>query len=125
MSVTQTSVVAGGSFLIQELPYDNLLTPDDLDEEHRMIRQTAERFMLERVMPNLEKVEHKEKGLLPQLIREAAELGLVGAEIPEQYGGMGLDLLCTMLITEETIAFENPESSTTLPNIAPSRNTGK
>lgn len=98
---SDATVFPGGAFLLQDFPVDTLLTPDNLSEEHRMIRQTAERFMVERVMPNVEKLEHKDHETLKTLLREAADLGLLGAEIPEAYGGMGLDLLSTMLITEE------------------------
>lgn len=98
---SDATVFPGGTFLLQDFPVQDLLTPDNLSEEHRMIRQTAERFMVERVMPNVEKLEHKDHETLKTLLREAADLGLLGAEIPEDYGGMGLDLLSTMLITEE------------------------
>ncbi len=98
---SDATVFPGGAFLLQDFPVETLLTPDNLSEEHRMIRQTAERFMVERVMPNVEKLEHKDHETLKTLLREAADLGLLGAEIPEAYGGMGLDLLSTMLITEE------------------------
>lgn len=102
MTITSNAqVFPGGAFLIQEFPVEQLLTPDKLDEEHRMIRDTAQRFMVERVMPNAEKLEKGDHETLKQLLREAAEIGLLGAEIPEDYGGMGVDLLSTMLITEE------------------------
>lgn len=103
MTITSSDaqVFPGGAFLIQDAPVEALLTVDDLSEEHRMIRQTAERFMLERVMPNADKIEKKDHETLKTMLREAADLGLLGAEIPEAYGGMGLDLLSTMLITEE------------------------
>lgn len=100
-TTSDAQVFPGGAFLTHDFPVSELLTPDNLSEEHRMIKQTAERFMLERVMPNAEKLENKEHEILKTLLREAAELGLLGAEIPEEYGGTGLDLLSTMLITEE------------------------
>ncbi|MFN8610131.1 MAG: acyl-CoA dehydrogenase family protein [Vulcanimicrobiota bacterium] len=101
MSITDTQVFPGGAFLTQDFPVDALLTPDNLSEEHRMISQTAERFMVERVMANAEKIEKKDHEMLKTVLRESAELGLLGAEIPEEYGGTGLDLLSMMLITEQ------------------------
>lgn len=101
MSATDTQVFPGGAFLTQDFPVSALLTPDNLSEEHRMISQTAERFMVERVMANADKIENKDHEMLKTVLREAAELGLLGAEIPEEYGGTGLDLLSTMLITEQ------------------------
>lgn len=91
----------GGAFLLRPMPAELLLTPENLSEEHRMIRSTAERFMSERVLPQAERIEGKDFELLKGLMREAAELGLIGTEIPEEYGGLGLDLLSAMLITEE------------------------
>jgi len=103
MSITSpdTQVFPGGAFLTQDYPVAELLTPDNLSEEHRMISQTAERFMVERVMANADKIEKKDLEMLKTMLRESAELGLLGAEIPEEYGGTGLDLLSTMLITEQ------------------------
>jgi len=103
MSITSpdTQVFPGGAFLTQDFPVAELLTPDNLSEEHRMIAQTAERFMVERVMTNADKIEKKDHEMLKTVLRESAELGLLGAEIPEEYGGTGLDLLSTMLITEQ------------------------
>jgi alkylation response protein AidB-like acyl-CoA dehydrogenase len=103
MSITSsdTQVFPGGAFLTQDFSVADLLTPDNLSEEHRMISQTAERFMVERVMANADKIEKKDHEMLKTVLRESAELGLLGAEIPEEYGGTGLDLLSTMLITEQ------------------------
>lgn len=94
-------LVPGGSFLIEEFPPEALFSPDNLDEEHRMIQETARRFMLEEVLPKNQRIEEKEPGLMVSLLRKAGELGLLGAEFPEEYGGLGLDRLSTMLITEE------------------------
>ncbi len=66
-----------------------------------MIRETVASFMADKVMPNLERLENKDTAYLKQTLLEAAELGLLGAEIPEQYGGMELDLLSLMLIGEQ------------------------
>lgn len=102
MTITQESMqAAGGSFLLEEFPPAELFTPDELSEEHRMIRDTAERFMLDRVMPNMDKLENRDFDLMKSILKEAADLGLLGAEIPERYGGLALDLLSLMLIGEQ------------------------
>lgn len=98
---TLTQKPTGGGFLIGETSPSNVFTPDNLSEEHRMIRETVASFMNDKVMPNLEKIEGKDIALLKKTLLEAAELGLLGAEIPEQYGGMELDLLSLMLIGEQ------------------------
>ncbi|MEW6281738.1 MAG: acyl-CoA dehydrogenase family protein [Candidatus Eremiobacterota bacterium] len=86
---------------MEEFPPEDLFTPDELTEEHRMIQDTARRFMLDQVMPNAEQLEKNDLELLVKLLKKAGDLGLLGAEIPEEYGGMGLDLLSSMLISEE------------------------
>lgn len=91
----------GGGFLLGESATENIFTPDNLSEEHRMIRETVASFMGDKVMPNLERIEGKDTAYLKQTLLEAAEIGLLGAEIPEQYGGMELDLLSLMLIGEQ------------------------
>lgn len=92
----------GGAFLLEaEKSHKNLFTPDSLSEEHRMIRDMVASFMNDKVMPNVERIEGQEKGLMVNILREGAELGLLGAEIPEEHGGMGLDILSLMLIGEQ------------------------
>lgn len=91
----------GGAFLLEESSPDHIFTPDSLSEEHRMIRDMVASFMEDKVMPNVEQIEHQEGGIMKKILKEAAELGLLGAEIPEQYGGMELDILSLMLIGEQ------------------------
>lgn len=98
---TLISKATGGGFLIGESAADSIFTPDNLSEEHRMIRETVASFMADKVMPNMERIENKDTAYLKQTLLEAAELGLLGAEIPEEYGGMELDLLSLMLIGEQ------------------------
>ncbi|MGE0493485.1 MAG: acyl-CoA dehydrogenase family protein [Vulcanimicrobiota bacterium] len=103
MTIAQDNATqyAGGSFLLEDFPPAELFTPDELSEEHRMIRATAERFMLEEVMPNVDRIESKDLDFMRSVLRKAADLGLLGAEIPERYGGLALDLLSLMLIGEQ------------------------
>lgn len=91
----------GGGFLIGESAPAEVFTPDNLSQEHRMIRETVASFMNDKVMPNIDKIESKDLAFLKKTLLEAAELGLLGAEIPEEYGGMELDLLSLMLIGEQ------------------------
>jgi alkylation response protein AidB-like acyl-CoA dehydrogenase len=98
---TLISKASGGGFLLGESATESIFTPDNLSEEHRMIRETVASFMADKVMPHLERLENKDTAYLKQTLLEAAELGLLGAEIPEQYGGMELDLLSLMLISEQ------------------------
>ena len=98
---TLTEKKIGGAFLLAESTFEGLVTPDNLSEEHRMIREMVASFMNDKIMPDVEKLEAQEPGLMKQKLLDAAELGLLGAEIPEEHGGMGLDLLSLMIIGEQ------------------------
>ncbi len=92
--------IAGGSFLIEDRTPDEVFTPEDFSEQHLLIAQTAEEFATKEIVPNIEKLERKDFGLLRELVRKAGELGLSGADVPEQYGGMEMDKVTSALIAE-------------------------
>src|SRR5437868_9600771 len=79
--------IAGGSFLIEDRQPEEVFTPEDFTDEHRQIAQTTEEFALKEIVPNLEKIEHKEFAVTRDLIKKASELGLTSVDIPEEYGG--------------------------------------
>ena len=92
--------IAGGSFLIEERTPTEVFTPEDFTEQHLLIAQTAEEFANKEIVPNIEKLEQKDFALLRELVRKAGELGLSGADVPEQYGGMELDKVTSALIAD-------------------------
>src|ERR1700746_1978946 len=92
--------IAGGSFLIEERKPEEVFTPEDFTEQHLLIARTAEEFAIKEIVPNVEKLEHKDFVLLRELVRKAGELGLSGADVPEQYGGMELDKVTSALIAD-------------------------
>ena len=92
--------ITGGDFLIKEVACEDIFTPEEWNEEHLMMRQTAIDFINARVIPNLDAIDDMQEGLMPSLLDEAGELGLVGAAVPEEYGGMGLDFKSSMVVTE-------------------------
>ncbi|HZU23527.1 MAG TPA: acyl-CoA dehydrogenase family protein [Terriglobales bacterium] len=94
------SKVAGGSFLIEDRALHEVFTPEDFSEQHQLIAQTAEEFAQKEIVPNIDRIEHKEFELTRELIRKASELGLSSADIPEQYGGMELDKVSSAIIAE-------------------------
>jgi alkylation response protein AidB-like acyl-CoA dehydrogenase len=67
-----------------------------------MMKQTAKDFIISRVLPNLDAIDAQEEGLMPKLLEEAGELGLLSSSIPESLGGMGMDFKTSMIITEGT-----------------------
>jgi alkylation response protein AidB-like acyl-CoA dehydrogenase len=93
-------IVNGGSFLIEERSPSEVFTPEDFTEEHRMIAETTRQFIDNEVTPQLDQLEQHDWDLSRRLIKEAAELGLIGANIPEEYGGLGLDQTSGALVGE-------------------------
>ncbi|MBI2816116.1 MAG: acyl-CoA dehydrogenase family protein [Acidobacteria bacterium] len=98
---TSGAPIRGGSFLIEERRPEDIFTPEDFTEQHRLILQTADRFMREEVLPRWQQIEHQEPGLTEKLLRQAGELGLLSIDIPEAYGGMELDIASSMIATEQ------------------------
>ena len=99
---TQTPVIAaiGGSFLIETRTPDEIFTYEDLSEEQRMIADTARDFMENEVVPRLDEILAHKFEVSHELMEKAGELGLLGVEIPEEYGGLGLDKVSGSLVSE-------------------------
>ncbi|OGX79982.1 MULTISPECIES: acyl-CoA dehydrogenase family protein [unclassified Exiguobacterium] len=100
MERTEHELIKGGSFVIDALDADRLFTPEDFSDEHKMIGDTTSSFVDDRVMPVLGRIEKHEFDLSVELLKEAGELGLLGADVPEEYGGYQLDKISSSIITE-------------------------
>src|SRR4051794_32812168 len=87
----ETKLIKGGSFLIEDRQPEEIFTPEDFTEEHHMIADTTRQFIDNEVTPHIDKLEKHDWTLSRQLVAKAAELGLIGANIPEEFGGLGLD----------------------------------
>src|SRR5262252_2591956 len=92
--------VAGGSFLLETRTPDDIFTPEDFSEQHQLIGQTTEEFALNEILPNVEKIEHKDFSVTRDLLKKAGELGLSGVEIPEAYGGLEMDKVTAAVIAD-------------------------
>ncbi|UOE93695.1 acyl-CoA dehydrogenase family protein [Alkalihalobacillus sp. LMS39] len=101
MSETKQEVVKGGSFLIEDVAAESVFTPEDFTEEHIMIGKTTEEFVVNEVGPHIEEIEKHNFDISRRLLSEAGELGLLGADVPEEYGGLGLDKISSSIITEK------------------------
>jgi alkylation response protein AidB-like acyl-CoA dehydrogenase len=91
----------GGSFLTEESTSDDVFTPEDLSEEQVMIRDMTEQFVEDEVLPQVEKIEHKDWNVTVSLLKRCGELGLLGIEVPERYGGENLDKVSSMIVAEK------------------------
>ena len=94
-------VAAGGSFLLETRTPEEVFTPEDLTEEHRHIAATAAQFAREEIAPATEELEAKAPGKLRAVMQKAAGLGFTSVDIPEAYGGMGMDKTTSTLITDQ------------------------
>jgi alkylation response protein AidB-like acyl-CoA dehydrogenase len=101
---TTTSIpgtkVSGGSFLLETRRTEEIFTPEDFTEQHQLIGQTAEEFAVHEILPNSEKIEHKDFSVSRELLKKAGELGLSGVEIPEAYGGLEMDKVTAAVIAD-------------------------
>ncbi|HYJ86035.1 MAG TPA: acyl-CoA dehydrogenase family protein, partial [Pyrinomonadaceae bacterium] len=98
--VEQKQIVKGGAFLIEERTTEEIFTPEDFTEEHRMIAETTRQFIDNEVMPRVDELEKHDWALARELVKKAADLGLISANIPEEYGGLGLDQTSGALVGE-------------------------
>ena len=92
--------IKGGEFIIRNTKPEDIFTPEEWSEEHKMIAQTCEEFILKEVIPHLDRIDAMEEGLMPSLMEKAGELGLLGLSVPEDLGGMGVDFKTSLLATE-------------------------
>jgi alkylation response protein AidB-like acyl-CoA dehydrogenase len=92
----------GGSFLIQDRSPDEVFTPEDFSEEQRMIGETCADFMDKDVLARLPEILGQKYEVTRELMRKAGELGLLGIEIPEEYGGLGLDKVSATVTAESS-----------------------
>jgi alkylation response protein AidB-like acyl-CoA dehydrogenase len=100
MTTTTTTAVHGGSWLTEDGDAASVLTPERLSDEHRLIGQTAEEFVDNEVLPANDRLETKDWTLARSLVRRCGELGLLGTDVPEAFGGVELDKAASLLVGE-------------------------
>ncbi|HST20261.1 MAG TPA: acyl-CoA dehydrogenase family protein, partial [Blastocatellia bacterium] len=99
-TVETKDVLKGGSFVFEDHGPEDVFTPEDISDEHRLIAQTAAEFTQKEVLPREAEIESKSYAAHRELLMKAGELGLLSIDIPEQYGGAGLDLLSSLVASE-------------------------
>src|ERR1700726_2734756 len=92
--------ISGGSFLLESRQPEEVFTPEDFSEQHQLIGQTAEEFAVNEILPNAEKMEHKDFSITRDLLKKAGDLGLSGVEIPEAYGGLEMDKVTAAVVAD-------------------------
>jgi alkylation response protein AidB-like acyl-CoA dehydrogenase len=97
---TVDKAARGGSWAIDETDGSSVFTPERLSDEHRMMAQTTEAFMTSEVLPNVDRLETKDWALARHLVKRCGDLGLLGAAVPEAYGGLDLDKVSSLVVVE-------------------------
>jgi alkylation response protein AidB-like acyl-CoA dehydrogenase len=97
----EQQITKGGAWLIEETDPATVMTPEQLTEEHRLIGQTAAEFIEQEVLPSAERLEQKDWALNRELIKKCGSLGLFGTNLPEEYGGVDLDKIATLVVSEQ------------------------
>src|SRR3954452_21244179 len=100
-TTTDTAILRGGEFLLQASDASSVFTPEQLTEEHRLIGRTAQEFVDNEILPLLDRLEEKDWNLARELVKKGADLGLLGVDVPEAYGGLGLDKVTSLVVSEK------------------------
>ncbi len=93
-------LVKGGGWLIESTPANHVLTPETLTDEQRLIAQTTQQFVDQEALPALAALEAHDWSVARRLVRRCAELGLFGIDVPEEYGGLALDKVTSLVVSE-------------------------
>lgn len=101
MAQTTNSIIKGGGFLIEDVDINRVITPEDFTDEQKMIAQTTQEYVTNEVLPVVENLEHHEFEHSVRLLKTAGDLGLLAADVPEEYEGLGLDKISSALIAEK------------------------
>jgi alkylation response protein AidB-like acyl-CoA dehydrogenase len=97
---TDSTIQRGGEWLLASSDAAGVFTPERVSEEHRLIGKTAETFVQTEVQPALDRLEQKDWGLARELLKRCGELGLLGVDVPDEYGGVGLDKVASLIVSE-------------------------
>jgi alkylation response protein AidB-like acyl-CoA dehydrogenase len=100
MATQEKELTKGAAFLISETEPDQIFTPEDFTQEHQMIIETTRSFVENEILPRHEQLEHQDWDLTVSLLKKAGELGLLAADVPESYDGLGADKVTSALIME-------------------------
>ncbi|MGA2608728.1 MAG: acyl-CoA dehydrogenase family protein [Terriglobia bacterium] len=91
----------GGSFLIETRSPGGVFTPEDTTDQHKLIAQTAQEFIDQEIVPRTQEIEDKKPGVLRELLRKAAEVGLSSTDLPQRFGGLALDKISSIIVAEK------------------------
>ncbi|MBP2617601.1 acyl-CoA dehydrogenase family protein [Chryseobacterium jejuense] len=92
-----SNIVKGGEFLIKQIPANEIFSIEELNEEQKMLRDSAKEFIDREVVPQRERFEKKDYAFTEETMRKLGDMGMLGIAVPEEYGGLGMGFVTTML----------------------------
>ncbi|MFC1534207.1 acyl-CoA dehydrogenase family protein [Thermodesulfobacteriota bacterium] len=98
-------MIKGGSFLTSAIQPEDIFIPEDMNEDQKLIAAATEEFVRGEVEPRIDELETKTEGMMEELIKKSADIGLLGVDIPEKYEGTQLDYISSLIITEKTARY--------------------
>jgi len=96
----KNNILRGGQFLVKETKCDDIFTPEDFSEEQQMMKQSVIEFNDRKIIANRERFENKDFAFTEECMKEAGEMGFLSVAVPEEYGGMGMGFVSTMLVCD-------------------------
>ena len=96
----QNSKIKGGEFIVKELDCNHIFTPEDFSEEQKMMRDSIIEFNDREIIANRSRFEAKDFKLTEEVLKKAGEMGFLGVHVPEEYGGLGMGFVSTMLVCD-------------------------
>lgn len=100
METLNKDILRGGQFLVKETNCEDIFTPEDFSEEQQMMKEAVKEFNDREIIPHKERFEKKDYALTEEVMKKAGELGFLGVAVPEEYGGLGMGFVSTMLVCE-------------------------
>ncbi len=91
------NTLKGGEFIIKDIPAKEIFTLEEISEEQKMLRESIKEFIDKEVVANHDRFEHKDYALTEEVMRKLGEMGVLGVAVPEEYGGLGMGFITTML----------------------------
>jgi len=100
MELKSAKLIKGGEFIIRDVEPESVFTPEDFSEEQIMVKESVQDFIDREVWPHKERFEKKDYEFTKSCMKKAAELGFLSISVPENYGGMGMGFVSTMLVCD-------------------------
>jgi alkylation response protein AidB-like acyl-CoA dehydrogenase len=98
--MSEENIIRGGQFIVKETDPQNVFTPEDFTEEQRMMLESVREFVDKEIVPHKERFEKKDYALTEKVMRKAGEMGFLGVAVPEEYDGLGMGFVSTMLVCD-------------------------